>query len=59
DCIELGNKTMWLWSKDRAVCSVDSTSLEQIGTWGFDARNPFGISDFHRQVHRIVSSNKK
>ncbi|MED6132747.1 hypothetical protein PIB30_021719 [Stylosanthes scabra] len=24
-----------------------------------DARNPFGISGFHRQVHRIVSSNKE
>ncbi|MED6212191.1 hypothetical protein PIB30_080842 [Stylosanthes scabra] len=24
-----------------------------------DAQNPFGIRTFHRQVHRIVSSNKK
>ncbi|MED6185031.1 hypothetical protein PIB30_053067 [Stylosanthes scabra] len=24
-----------------------------------DAGNPYGISNFHRQVHRIVSSNKE
>ncbi|MED6139707.1 hypothetical protein PIB30_086332 [Stylosanthes scabra] len=32
--------------------------LNSVEVSGPNARNPYGISNFHRQVHRIVSSNK-